>query len=455
MTMTQFSQVVRQLWQYGPFAFAVVYLVLIRWAYKTYTNACKRRDPPASDREKNTCRLYFLGTAMFGGTLVVVSVIWWLVCQPFPHVFEGVIENLCDYDKVASEYVYFSRRLHERYSPDDPESYDAHFAVIQDKPFTPNEPFSILYWTRGMDWENREEKRTTREILDLYYCTEAKPRFYIDFDEESEKHILCQKKTSATQKHSSLFVSLAHAQPQVEPSLELPILHATINPTIIRILQNERTDIPTKIATLDELNTLSHEELKEYVEASTSKEPVILTLLDLSRHTDKELAYKARKIIERFDWHSIVVNRLLSDDIEIQEEAEAILSRIENDRAEAILRRASSQMETAQLNELRQEIRFGQRTRVLIPTGSWQGDRYYVKVEWDATQETVVTCLTELFNKELRTDRTPEEEERLMEGRTERYLYWYSKEWALGIAEKVEQCGARANYVAFPTSTSR
>jgi len=465
MTMRQFYELVRQAFQYGPFLFALLFnLVITRWAHKVYTKACKRENPPASNREKNTSRLYFWVIAGFGMGLVVVSVIWWFQHQPFTHVFKGVIQNLNSYEKITSQELYFRRHPHERLSPELPEYYDAHFAATQDKPFAANQTFIFRYWKEGVDWENRAKRQTEPEDLSLNYCTEAKPKFKIKFHKESGTRI-CQK-ISATQKHSSLFVSPAHAQPQVEPSeskgltkdsrpsLELPILHISISPMIIPTLQNERTDIPTKIATLDELNTLSDEELKEYIEASTSKEPMILTLSDLSRHTDDELAYKAWKIMERFDWHSIVVNRLLSSDTKTQREAETILFRTEKDIAEEVLHKASSEIETAQLNELQEEIRSAQRTRVLIPTGSWQGDRYYVKAEWDPTQGTVVTRLTELFNTELLTDRTLEEEVRLMEGRTERYVYWYSKEWALWIAEKIEQCGARASFIGFPTSTS-
>lgn len=463
--MKYFSELAPKAFQYGPFLFALVYLVIARWACNAYTNACKRKDPPASDREKNTYRLYFLGTAGFGGTLVVVSIIWWCLHQPFIHVFKGVIKDLSEYEKITSGDLYFNRVFHEPTSPEDLQYYDAHFVATQERPFTASQVFTLRYRKKGVDWENCVENTTSPETLDLYYCTEAAPRFKIRFDEKLGMSAC--RKISATPKSSSLLVNVAHAQRHVEPSgpkglihnstssLKLPTSHKSINPKIIDLLQKERTDIPTKIAILDELNTLSHEELKEYIEASTSKEPMILTLLDLGRHTDEELAYKTRRIMEQVDWNTILVNRLLSADIEIRKEAETMLFRMEGHRAEAILRKASNKMERARLRNLQEEIRSGQRTRVLIPTGSSQGDRYYVEAEWDPREETLVASLTELFNRELITDRTLEEEARLMMGRTERYVYWYSKEWALGIAEEIEQCGARTNFIGFTTSTSK
>ncbi|GAH82162.1 unnamed protein product, partial [marine sediment metagenome] len=203
-------------------------------------------------------------------------VIWWLVYQPFPHVFKGVIRDLSEYETITSGDLYFRCPPHEKPSEEIADYYDAHFVAVQDKPFTVNQTFTLRYWKRGVDWENLKENTTPPKTLDLHYCTEAEPRFKIIFDEKLGMHTC--RNISATQKNSSLLISVAHAQRHVEPSeskglihdstpsLKLPISHKSIDPMIIALLQKERTDIPTKIDTLDELNTLSHEEIKEYIE---------------------------------------------------------------------------------------------------------------------------------------------------------------------------------------------
>jgi hypothetical protein len=34
-----------------------------------------------------------------------------------------------------------------------------------------------------------------------------------------------------------------------------------------------------------------------------------------------------------------------------------------------------------------------------------------------------------------------------MRGKSQRFVYWYSKEWAMGIASRIKRCGATAEFV--------
>jgi len=222
---------------------------------------------------------------------------------------------------------------------------------------------------------------------------------------------------------------------------------------LIHLLQEERTDVGQKIEALDKLNSLEDSQLRYYIEALTNKEPMTITLLDLSRHTDKELAFKAKILIsDRFKIDDYLTQKLLSDS-KNREEAKDILFKIEKDRALKILNNIPANMVNPWFNDLKAEIELGEKSKVLIPTGSSKGDRYYVHAKWDPRNSEVVECLTRLFHTELIHNRTYEEEVKLMKGkdgrRSKRWVYWYSKDWALYIAQKIENCGGKAYFVGF------
>jgi hypothetical protein len=91
-------------------------------------------------------------------------------------------------------------------------------------------------------------------------------------------------------------------------------------------------------------------------------------------------------------------------------------------------------------------VRSGEKQQILAPVGSEGGDRYYVKANWDPKDQKTAGCLTELFNKELISSRTLLEEQQMMSGRSERLVYWYTKDWALSMAEKIKACGGNASF---------
>lgn len=229
---------------------------------------------------------------------------------------------------------------------------------------------------------------------------------------------------------------------------------------LIDLLQDERTATETKIQVLDEVLGLDTANFKKYVEYPTRKEPMFLTILDLSRHTNRRLASKALEIANKSYFNDIVAQQLLSDEEEISKQAHKVLaSRIDSLKVLEILREAREILDNRPNNEktkirrkldkLKEEIDSTGGTRVLVPTESSQGDRYYVKAEWSPRERKVVDCLTELFNRALITELTLKDEERLMKGRSNRHVYWYSKDWALWIADEIERCGGRASFVGF------
>ena len=416
-------------YQYGPFFFAILFNVAITlWAYRMYHGA-KRHD------EVKTYRAYFLTTVSFGMLLVCLSIYWWWSHPPY-YVYKGVIKELEDYQKLTSTDLFFKRELIPRADKNLAQICNDYFLVVRDKPFSNAEEFDV-WFSRGGDHQER---------LTLRYMA-GEPKFRIEFDPQTGKNTL--KMTSPGSSSKALLLGRAYAQTAPSaPSrvrVKAPAAGPAVDMALINTLQDERAPVGTKIASIDRLGSLPDQDLKSCLESVTQKEPMILTILDLTRHTDKELSYKARTLVEkRYNPQPFLSQKLLSSSTADRDLATTILFRMEPDRASRYIPASGPSW----LNGLRNDVRSGKKSRVLIPTGSSGGDRYYVRATWDPKNQQVVNCLTQLFNKSLISQRSTGDETALMKGRGDRLVYWYSKEWALNIATDIERCGGRAAFVA-------
>ena len=221
----------------------------------------------------------------------------------------------------------------------------------------------------------------------------------------------------------------------------------------IALIQFEETISEEKITLIDPFLELGDEGLQNCFQAMTDKELMGLTFFDLSRHTNPVLAKKAKDLTERFHPVSFVEEEIKSGDEERREKIVEFLLRIEPDRAEKILNEVSFETEE-EGNQLKEEISNGVH-RVLIPTDSSDGDRYYVRAEWDPANEEQINCLTDLFNKKLSGGRSLSAENAKMKSLNgRRWVYWYSKDWAVSIASAVEKCEATAVFVPGPATGS-
>ena len=362
------------------------------------------------------------------------------IYPPSTYFFQGEIRNLRDYEKITSRSLYFRTVLIPRPDPESPQIREEHFIVFQEKPFTERDQFEIFY----------REGEQDPEILSIKHTTSVYPIFKVEWDSHLGKIVL---KDSSPPSSMEQFLINTVYEKNVEIWTDTNIIaqinqksdfsDEIANREIINSLQNERTDIGSKILALDRLSKLSNADLKKVVETITPKEPMVLTLLDLTRHTDKELSSKASNIIKkRFDVDGFLSEKLMSVNERERDEAIKVMQRIDYENVESILEKQNVSIDSTLSMRLKRDD-----TKILIPTGSARGDRYYVKAQWDPKKEEVINCLTQLLNSSLISNRTLEEETQLMRGRSSRLVYWYSKKWALGIAEKIEKCGGSASFV--------
>ena len=218
---------------------------------------------------------------------------------------------------------------------------------------------------------------------------------------------------------------------------------------IISTLQYERSEIGTKIHALESLKEVGEERYHESLTRFTAQEPFIVTLLDLTRHSDPELAFHARTLLTKhLDYMDFLFGVMISETI-APDQAQTILLRMPVPEALALLDSLGSHHGSGWAEETAEGIRAGElRCRVLYPTGSSEGDRYYIEANWDMDATESVECLSRLFSGEMGRG-SQEEEFEMLRHRSQRLLYGHSKHWALEMAERIESCGANSEFVSY------
>lgn len=431
--------------QFGPFFFALLFtLVISRWSYKIYHAQGK-----SSTRETDTYRWVFISTTAFGMILVIVSVIWWWNYRPTTFVFRGEIKNLKEYERVVSSSLYFKSKWTGVIEEGVPQYHDEEFAVIQDVPFSLNQQFDMMFSKRD---------GSPQKITVGYDRISKMPQFEIVWDDSTRASRLIQISKSAAVLDDGagrFLIAPAYAgeanhrrggQSALAAAMQYQVKTPVIrDQDIIKILQDERTGVGLKIASLDRMLAMDATDLRKIITTRTNKEDMILTITDLTRHTDKELASQARRLADKGGVNAIISGRLKSSDSTTVREAQNLVRRLDTKQVTSILKLLDARR-SASMKGFVDEVQSGRGLNPLKPTGSSQGDRYYVRAKWDQKNDVTVNCLARLFSRELVEAGSPAEEAQRMKGRSERWVYWYSKDWALRIAGEVKKCGGTATF---------
>lgn len=455
ITISDLLDVASKAAQLGPFLFAVLFLlVVLPLAYKFVNATSAGGDSQDVAILRKNFLWYFWLTVSVGIILVIVSVISWFKQQQQQavYIYEGVIRNVKPHETIVSSTLYFRPKHYPpRGEGDNLRPRDEYFLLIQDKPFNEKDRFDVGF-SKGNDAQDKKD-------LTLRHRPDSNPSFRIEWDPTDGAIKIIddpddREESSKEDTHAqgwSILLSSAFASPlgDFTPVKRNGITAATRQndqtiESVFEVLRQEVKDVARKIDAIDQLGKDSL--VKEFLDQSPND---ILVLLDLTRHSDRELAYKAKRVAEQVWIDALLVTALSSPDKQKKETAETILFRIERARAERILEEVLTHKggDSTKLSRLLEEIKAGDKERLLIPTGSPQGDRYYVKAEWASGNQQVSDCLAELFKGNLRTNRTLDQEKQYMSGRSMRYVYWYSKAWALGMADNIQKCGGKATFV--------
>lgn len=455
-----FCELISLAYQYGPFLFALLFSVgITRWGHGIYRQACARKNPPASEKEKETYRIYFISMAAFGSLLVVISIAWWFLYQPENHVFYGEIKGLKDYEGITSDSLFFKPVYLRQLERAAPQLRNEEFVIVRDKPFSAGETFEVLF-SKGQG---------SQQQFSIPFTRESHPKYEIVWDDDDGEMVLRRlggetEETEETEAVEFWFLGIpsAHAQPDVrrpDPRKEWreqqEVREIQVNqrkllryqaappqemePSSLEALQQERSSVGQKIAVLDQLLAETPDELAKRGQTA-SKEPLVLTLMDLTRHSDRELAFKARKLLKRLNPEQWLQTRVESDDETRQAQAREVLIRMPSHRAKQWL--DQQKQPSPWLDETRAQIE-QQGTMPLVPTGSVYGDRYYLQVTWPTDGAKVESCVTQALEQR-DPFKTAESQ-----GSNQRILFGYSKQWAVSTATQLRQCGAEVAFKGF------
>jgi len=135
MNWSVVDDLVRLAEQFGPFLFAILFiLVVTRTAHGYYRECNVRKDPPASEQERATYRLYFISSVWCGIIAMALSIGWWGYAQlKGTYVYQVAIVGLGDDEIIDADY--FQKRIQRPSVPGAIAIHDIYFLMVQDEPF--------------------------------------------------------------------------------------------------------------------------------------------------------------------------------------------------------------------------------------------------------------------------------------------------------------------------------
>ena len=402
------------------------------------------------------------------------------------YIFAGRINDLEEYEKLASKSLYFRDYIPISTADNQqPKLRDVYFLLASDKPFEADETFEVHYYKDGSN---------TRERFAIDFDMKREAHYRIDYDKESDKHVM--KLVDATETSdtnvlplSTFFpaaqaeeggVGVAGMSEQVEEQVFRSVASLSENDVaksaIIGQLQNDRTTVGRKIDLMGVLQGEDPKVIADYLMYATDREPMIVTIWDLSRHTDPQLAAKSRSLIENFDVENYVRAELKSEDETRTERAAILLSRLEPGLASRLLEKANiGDFPAKEVPPHRQ----------LVPTGTGYGDRYYFVTElksgefeggWAGDVLGFTDCWKKVYSEEMEWRVQQGVNQGMMQivGETGlenavdvanwaersigdvwneivavsgKYKWRDSKEEALKVVDQIERCGGEAHFV--------
>jgi hypothetical protein len=144
--LTTLETVVRLAQQYGPFLFAILFILIVtRTAHKYYKECNTRAAPAASEEEKRAYRFYFVVSIWSGIAVMVLSIIWWIYAQVAgTNIYQVAIVGLAPDESVLSQYYF--KNVPRPTPPGMTSLHDDYFIIAQSEPFKIGDKFDFYYF---------------------------------------------------------------------------------------------------------------------------------------------------------------------------------------------------------------------------------------------------------------------------------------------------------------------
>jgi len=428
--------------QYGPFFFSLLYLYsLSRWAWTKYHQALSVpvENPHRSSAVQVGCYV-FVASFVVGILLTLAACVWWWRYRPTKFVFAGRIVGLHSYEEVSFPDMYTKHedRPAMVYQPD--QLHNQRFMLVQDKPFRNGQIFEVDFGKKGNDDISR---------LEIAYQDEEDDSSYVvHFDPKTKTNSLMKDGPTQTGFLNMFQSTAVYAQDS------MPVDEGKSNPSrfgskttqpdvVLDSLQDGKTSVGVKIRILRSLSNEHVSSDTNYLFNETSSEPLLVTIIDLSRYSDPQVASLAGDFLRTNNVTELVVKAVTSHDANRRRMGEMAFRHLDDRSAMMVIAWLSTETptEAAVLRDA------GNRLQV-AGVFSPQGDRYYLAATWNRSNPQSVSCLAHLFNGALLTDRTLRDEEGLMERLDKRIVYWYDKNWTYSMRDGILKCGGIPRYMS-------
>jgi hypothetical protein len=230
-------------------------------------------------------------------------------------------------------------------------------------------------------------------------------------------------------------------------------LISTVTQWDVDVLTSERSSPGSKVAAMRNILTLNKGQVTELGELAVrqSNSTLPLDLLDLSRHTDPEVAAYARMLGDKMDVPRVLENVLAAWSVNPDRLLEKIVvlppeyrKKILNAAADALKEPGFTKQSRRLIKEIKKTEKIPQ--QALIPTGTTAGDRYYISVSWDKSKAKTTSCLARAFEKSMNLWEYSHEKDFVAKN-SDRTVYWYDRANVLNAAAAYRKCGAEVKYI--------
>lgn len=458
---------------YGPFFITLFIMIYgIRQA-KGALDKADDANPPRQEALRLYRRIY-VAVWVFSGALVVACCAWWFYNfdneSKKKYVLRMDISDAQPTDRFEPKTEGVFVRTQDI---NDPVLRRDEFVVVQEKPFLDGDEIEIVHKKNG--------DAVFRYPIRLSDLNQKKgSAFKLELDGVSGQYQLVPKYPQAApvKKSAAEFFGIvsAHAQSvrsiiygkriepaAINPNAVLPRLGASLatpaanSPTPATLqdywadqLSRKRQTIGRQIEALDALDAPLAKDraaidlLRPIALAETKGETLLSLLLNLSRHQDKLLAYKAQRLLEKANYTSAVIKVATVTGYSPELQRQALIAL--NEKQWQGIGAEVSALDKASVS--RQQASFA-KTPTPVPSATFDGTKYYALVTWPALMENQARCLVEKLSQQKSDSGLPVVDRRNISTGSAMSFTFDSRADATVFADSVKGCGAKTEFVYF------
>ncbi len=439
----------------GPFFFSVFLSMLWVWTIK---KSIELFGKPDGDKVLRLTLLSFSGVFLVGSLVVAWRAIdWWVASQNTPFgryaTILGIPNDIAIWADAAELY---QQRKEAQASP----THSIRLAFLSKAQCAEKDALILQLNRQGMNKPDTFPIGCT-SFDDNWQTNQS---FALDVDEKTGALVLVEKKNGLASKQNQQREKTGALNTILLPpayAADLSVGRPVINSVTVRgytplnsldevneaakELQNTQAPPGEKLDILGRLMAspvVSTNMLNDRINNNLS-EPLYATLLDLQRHSDKQIAVKTRLLLNRLPLGKDVATLAATKKPENQAALTKIIASMSDvdidNLQESAKEKGKQGMSVAALLSKRKTLGSP------VPTYTKDGDRFYVKAHWKDNDEKSIQCIGKAYFDHWGGESLKQQVD-LVRSRTTRTVY-YTKEWATEMYERLRACGAEVSYV--------